>query len=210
MIETNRKVDIRVIKTKKAIREAVLQLLGDKTIDDISITELAEVAQINRKTFYNYYQHPYQILDELEGELAEEFVSAINASDWDDWYDGQSFDFHKIFSCVTRSVQENKETYRHLLKIKKTSDIMVKIENRLKVEAIEYFSRYLNIDKEFIVMIMEYVISGMFGVYRKWFSDGQQVPADEVAKNIGIISLGGINALLQAYNIDIKLGSLEF
>ena len=80
MIEANRKVDIRVIKTKKALREAVLQLLGDKTIDEISITELAEVAQINRKTFYNYYQHPYQILDELETELAEEFVAAINAS----------------------------------------------------------------------------------------------------------------------------------
>ena len=59
-------------------------------------------------------------------------------------------------------------------------------------------------------MIVEYVISGMFAVYRKWFSDGQQIPADEVAKKIGIISLGGINALFQAYNIDIKLGSLEF
>ena len=204
MIETNRKVDIRVIKTKKAIREAVLQLLGDKTIDDISITELAEVAQINRKTFYNYYQHPNQILDELETELAEEFVAAINASDWDDWYDGQSFDFHKIFSCVTRSVQENKETYRHLLKIKKTSDIMIKIENRLKIEAIEYFSQYLNVDQEFIVMIMEYVISGMFAVYRKWFSDGQRVSAEEVSKKLGVMSIACVNALMDTYNIDLK------
>ena len=204
MIETNRKVDIRVIKTKKAIREAVLQLLGDKTIDDISITELAEVAQINRKTFYNYYQHPYQILDELEAELAEDFVAAINASDWDDWYDGHSFDFHKIFSCVTRSVQENKETYRHLLKIKKTSDIMVKIENRLKVEAIEYFSQYLNVDQEFIVMIMEYVISGMFAVYRKWFGDGQRVSAEEVSKKLGVMSIACVNALMDTYNIDLK------
>ena len=204
MIETNRKVDIRVIKTKKAIREAVLQLLGDKTIDDISITELAEVAQINRKTFYNYYQHPYQILDELEAELAEEFVAAINASDWDDWYDGHSFDFHKIFSCVTRSVQENKETYRHLLKIKKTSDIMIKIENRLKIEAIEYFSQYLNVDQEFIVMIMEYVISGMFAVYRKWFSDGQRVSADEVSKKLGVMSIACVNALMDTYHVDLK------
>ena len=204
MLETNRKMDIRVIKTKKAIRESVLQLLSEKTIDEISITELAQVAQINRKTFYNYYQNPHQILDELENELAEEFVAAVNASDWPDWYDGENFDFHKIFSCITKSVQENKETYRYLLKIKKTSDIMIKIENRLKVEAIEYFSKYLNIGEDFIVMIMEYVISGMFAVYRKWFNDGQLVPAEEVSKKIGVMSIAGVNALLDAYHVNIK------
>ena len=204
MLESNRKTDIRVIKTKKAIRESILQLLGEKPIDEISITELAQVAQINRKTFYNYYQTPHQILDELENELAEEFVCAVNASDWVDWYDGQNFDFHKIFSCITRSVQENRETYRYLLRIKKTSDIMIKIENRLKIEAIEYFSQYWSLGDDFISMIMEYVISGMFAVYRKWFNDGQQVPAEEVSKKIGIMSIAGVNALLDAYNVDIE------
>ena len=204
MLESNRKTDIRVIKTKKAIRESILQLLSEKPIDEISITELAQVAQINRKTFYNYYQAPHQILDELENELAEEFVCAVNASDWVDWYDGQNFDFHKIFSCITRSVQENRETYRYLLRIKKTSDIMIKIENRLKIEAIEYFSQYWRLGDDFISMIMEYVISGMFAVYRKWFNDGQQVPAEEVSKKIGIMSIAGVNALLDAYNVDIE------
>ena len=175
--------------------------MSEKTIDEISITELSQVAQINRKTFYNYYQNPNQILDELENELAEEFVNAVNASDWIDWYDGSNFDFHKIFSCITKSVQENRETYRYLLKIRKTSDIMIKIETRLKVEAIEYFSKYLDIGEDFIVMIMEYVISGMFAVYRQWFQDGQQTPADEVAKKIGIMSIGGVNALLDCYGI---------
>ena len=203
MLEANRKMDIRVIKTKKAIREGVLQLLGEKTIDEISITELAQIAQINRKTFYNYYQSPHQVLDELENELAEEFVNAVNASDWDDWYDGSNFDFHKIFTCVTRSVQENRETYRYLLKIRKTSDIMIKIENRLKVEAIEYFSKYWDVGEDFIVMIMEYVISGMFAVYRKWFSDGQQVPTEEVAKKIAIMSINAVNALLDTYDVNV-------
>ena len=53
-------------------------------------------------------------------------------------------------------------------------------------------------------MIMEYVISGMFAVYRKWFSDGQKVPAEEVSQKIGVMSIGGVNALFDAYNVDIK------
>jgi AcrR family transcriptional regulator len=208
MLETNRKVDIRVIKTKKAIREGVLQLLSEKTIDDISITELAQISQINRKTFYNYYQNPHQVLDELESELVEEFVCAINASDWEDWYDGKNFDFHKIFSCVTKSVQENRETYRYLLKIRRTSDIMIKIENRLKVEAVEYFSKYMDVPHEFVEMVMEYVISGMFAVYQKWFHDGQQVPAEEVSKKIGVMSVAAVNGLFDYYNVNIA--RLEF
>ena len=80
---------------------------------------------------------------------------------------------------------------------------MIKIENRLKVEAIEYFSKYWNVGEDFIVMIMEYVISGMFAVYRKWFSDGQQVPAEEIAKKIGIMSISAVNALLDTYDVNI-------
>ena len=56
MEQKTKKVDIRIIKTRKFIREAVLRLLSQKKIEEISITELAEEAQINRKTFYNYYQ----------------------------------------------------------------------------------------------------------------------------------------------------------
>ena len=93
MLDTS-KTDIRVIKTKKAIRDASLFLLSKKNIDDISITELANTAQINRKTFYNYYQNIYQVIDEIENETVEKFASAIKSTDW---YNGNEFDFRKVF-----------------------------------------------------------------------------------------------------------------
>jgi AcrR family transcriptional regulator len=193
-----------LFNTRRSIGTAFITPLGRKQFEQVTVQNILDDALVNRKTFYNYYQSPHQVLDELENELAEEFVNAVNASDWDDWYDGNNFDFHKIFTCVTRSVQENREIYRYLLKIRKTSDIMIKIENRLKVEAVEYFSKYLDVSEEFIVMIMEYVISGMFAVYSKWFSDGQQVPAEEVAKKIGIMSISAVNSLLDAYDVNIN------
>ena len=204
MYDEHHKVDIRVIKTKKAIREGVLRLLSEKPIDEISITELAQEAQINRKTFYNYYQSPHQVLDELESEIVEEFVNAVNASDWHDWYDGQDFDFRKIFSCITSSVQKNRDIYRYLLNIRQTSDIMIKIENRLKVEALEYFLRYLDVGSELMEMLLDYVISGMFSVYRKWFRSGQQEPAEVIVEKIGVLSIGAANAFFGRYQLDVK------
>ena len=55
MENKTKSVDRRVIKTKRAIRNAFAKLMVEKDINDITIIELAEAADINRKTFYNYY-----------------------------------------------------------------------------------------------------------------------------------------------------------
>ncbi|MBQ9794006.1 MAG: hypothetical protein IJW34_03570 [Clostridia bacterium] len=46
------KIDRRIIKTKRAIAVALLQLLSEKPLEEITITELTLKADINRKTFY--------------------------------------------------------------------------------------------------------------------------------------------------------------
>ena len=79
MEQKTKKVDIRIIKTRKFIREAVLRLLSQKKIEEISITELAEEAQINRKTFYNYYQSVSDVVEEIENDTVEKFVLAIKS-----------------------------------------------------------------------------------------------------------------------------------
>ena len=144
MEKNGKKIDIRIIKTKNAIREAALTLLSEKNIEDISITELAERAKINRKTFYNYYQSIYQVIDEIENEAVEKFVSSVKESDW---YDGETLDFDKLFLSITESVRDNMEFFGHLLNISKTSRLIVKIETRLKEKSKNYFSRYLDIAK---------------------------------------------------------------
>lgn len=206
MEKANKKPDIRIIKTKKAIREATLRLLSQKTIEDISVTELAAEAQINRKTFYNYYQSVYQVIEEIENEAVEKFVSAIKATDW---YNGEDLDFDKLFLCVTEAVNDNMEFFGYLLNISKTSRLIVKVEARLKEKGRAYFARYLDIDEELIALAMDYVISGMFSVYRKWYQTGKKLPVDVLAKNVGVMSLGTVNAMLEEYSLDTKKLSLK-
>ena len=50
MEEKNKPVDRRVLKTKRAIRNAFAKLMAEKDINDITIIELAETADINRKS----------------------------------------------------------------------------------------------------------------------------------------------------------------
>jgi len=59
MREPAKKIDRRVVKTKKAIHNAFAKLLTEKELNDITISDIAELADINRKTFYNYYAGIY-------------------------------------------------------------------------------------------------------------------------------------------------------
>ena len=54
MEKVQKPVDRRVLKTKRAIRNAFAKLMVEKDINDITVMELSETADINRKTFYNY------------------------------------------------------------------------------------------------------------------------------------------------------------
>ena len=49
--------DRRVLRTKKNIRQAFLHLLSEKSLSQITVKELSDLADINRKTFYMYYSN---------------------------------------------------------------------------------------------------------------------------------------------------------
>lgn len=80
MEPANRKSDLRIIKTKRAIHTAFAELLTEKDMDDITVTDIASRAIINRKTFYNNYRGVYELVDELENEVIRTFDTAMQRS----------------------------------------------------------------------------------------------------------------------------------
>ena len=49
--------DMRVVKSKKAIRDALFNILAYKPINKITVKEISDAAGINRKTFYAHYNN---------------------------------------------------------------------------------------------------------------------------------------------------------
>lgn len=73
-------MDIRVIRTKKMINDALLELLTKKPIERITPTELCRKATINRNTFYSHYKSPAEVLDGIENDLLAAVDESINDS----------------------------------------------------------------------------------------------------------------------------------
>ena len=57
--------DPRMRRTRQLLQGALLQLLGSKSFDDISVQDIAEAATVNRATFYDHYTDKFALLEAL-------------------------------------------------------------------------------------------------------------------------------------------------
>ena len=70
----HKKTDLRVIRTKKSIRDAFYAMILEMDYQDITIKELTNRAMINRNTFYLHYETIDALFDELVDELSQLFI----------------------------------------------------------------------------------------------------------------------------------------
>ena len=61
--------DARTTKTDEAVRNALLELLGDKRLPDITMAELARHAHVSRSTLYAHYDNVYSLFRTLVAEF---------------------------------------------------------------------------------------------------------------------------------------------
>ncbi|WP_052118945.1 TetR-like C-terminal domain-containing protein [Bifidobacterium callitrichos] len=67
-------MDRRTRRTRLLLQEALLRLLADKPLNRITVTELTELADVNRVTFYAHYHDVYDMFDQLRLDLIEMYT----------------------------------------------------------------------------------------------------------------------------------------
>ena len=70
-------MDRRVKYTKDIIKSTFIELLKEKEINKISVSELCNKADINRATFYRYYIDIYDLLEKIEQDLILELKEML-------------------------------------------------------------------------------------------------------------------------------------
>lgn len=74
-------MDLRVKKTKNSIINAFLELRSQKSLEKITVKELAELAMINKATFYLHYRDIYDLSESLELEVTQNIVQNLTSTD---------------------------------------------------------------------------------------------------------------------------------
>jgi AcrR family transcriptional regulator len=69
--------DLRIRRTKAALREALIDLISEKGFDAVTVGDIAERAMINRATFYRHCQDKYELVASIFQETVDTLISDL-------------------------------------------------------------------------------------------------------------------------------------
>ena len=186
-------MDKRVMKTRKAIHSALTMLLAKKPIEEITVTELAEAAEINRKTFYNYYSSVYMVAEEMEDEIVERFEETLRKID----FDALLKDPVTTFNTLARLITSDLDFYENILTNRNQISFLQKIITSLKQRIRLLYFNPNSPDSELEDYMLEYIVSGLVSVYQKWFTSGRKTDIEALSRYISMLAVCGIKEVLR-------------
>ena len=194
MENKTKSVDRRVIKTKRAIRNAFAKLMVEKDINDITIIELAEAADINRKTFYNYYSGVYQVIEDIENDIIQSYERLLGNVQFKQSMAAP----YTLFERFSRLINMDPEFFGYLLTMNGNTALITRIMRLLKDKTREVMVAQVDIEEYKDDIMIDFILSGMLSVYQHWFASDKAVPPDEVAQIISTMSFSGFNGVISA------------
>lgn len=116
-----KKVDLRIIKTKKNLYEGLLNLMKERTFEEIKVSDICNKALTNRSTFYDHFSDKYELLDslinDLENDLLEKLEENVNYSNAKEYY-------MQMIEIFFDHISNNINVYSSILKKNNNSIVM--------------------------------------------------------------------------------------
>lgn len=183
-MSTTGKEDLRIQRTKEAIRKTFEEMILEMDYEQISIKELAERARINRKTFYLHYNTLDDLLREMQNEMAQSFIKRTEGLERPRDMDKITREF---FLCSEELGKLGERltcsgNYKYISR-KITNDIMNQTWKS------DLGSPYIQ------NIIMTYVAQSTLEIYKQWVADGKKIPLEDIIKIATKLICNGVNGL---------------
>lgn len=186
------KADRRILKTKKAIYEALVELMQKKKLNSITVTELAAQADINRKTFYTYYSTVNDVLDEGINELITSLKDLLCAMS----EDYNMFSPQTLFAFLN-TIMSDADIARDLFASDNGSLLFNRLQKALQETLLkELVNRdiKMNVPSEQYPLISSFVAGGMVSAYYEWITNPDGITLDEMARTLTTLIISGVHA----------------
>jgi len=168
-------LDRRQKKTKLAIENALLDLMQNKPLNAITVSELSERADINRKTFYNHYDSIEQVLEGINQKMWGIILDALPEK----ITINNEIEIYHLLLDLTQQLEPHKEILRQ---VSRTSNNFSFTEY-FKEQLLPYFERNLlsyHINPAITPFMNSYIFSGISSLYYEWL-DNNALDASQIA-----------------------------
>ena len=194
------KTDRRVERTRSAIINAFKEMIIEKDFKQITIKELAERADINRKTFYLHYESMEEILFDLSIELSDQIFESLNDRDF---FNPDCYDINILVECIDGIINSNYELTRKIISSDSYRFFSRNIRDLVKDSFIRKIRGKIKVNEYIMNLVSDYVASGFAKVLKDWFEDPGDLSSHDIAQLISALIYNGIMGVLN-YSLVIK------
>lgn len=166
------KRDRRLLRTKKAIISALIELLTEKDLSEITVTELTERAEINRKTFYLHYDR----IEDIITDFGEDVLNYTEKLLRDHVERIGRIDVAVLFGAIDTALTENLEFFRMFVR---SGAYQIFINSKVKGDYVKSLrasmALYFNGGVLLSPYVIEFIVSGVTAMYICWLETDMPV-----------------------------------
>jgi hypothetical protein len=168
------KDDRRIVKTKRALWEALAKLMLEKELYKITIKELTGKANIHRSTFYTHYEDVYDLYNQLENVVIDGLSTVI--------IDNQFNSYKSLFKAVVDYVYDNSKSYYMILNKNRNHSFRDRISDFLEKKYLDdWLEETLQGEvKEEWRFLVKYHIHGCLAIVSHWAENNYTYPKNEL------------------------------
>ncbi len=124
----NSGVDRRIIKTRNALHNAMIELLKTTRLEDMTVTMLCNEAKISRSAFYDHYSVPEDCFNEIAMEMNEKIVEQFQKND--------IVSFEEFIELYFQAIKEHQAIFQTLF--------AMDTQNPALQQSLEFYENYLH------------------------------------------------------------------
>ncbi len=146
-------MDLRIQKTRAAIKKAFLDLRRKKPIEKITVTELSKLAEINKATFYLHYSDIYSLAEEIEDDAIDTLLENIQGLN--KFMDDPQKHTAELYSAFMK----NRKMLNSIFSGSRHGNFANKIEQRIKARL---YAEYPGLHTRYNDIVLTFIIQGAF------------------------------------------------
>lgn len=184
--------DRRIRKTKKQLRQGLTELLEEKSAKDITVRELSERVDLNRGTFYLHYKDIFDMIEQIEMEMFENFNKVVNKHS----LESLNREPLPMFIDIFRFVAENADMCKVLIGkngdmafVNRLKDL---VKNRCFRDWVELYNTGKSQNFEYCY---SFIVSGCIGLLQNWVEGGLKESPEHMASLAGVMIMAGLKVL---------------
>lgn len=182
------KTNTRVKITKTIFRNALLELLKEKPIHSVTVTELCQKAEMNRGTFYAYYSIPDDVLAEIEDNFINDCNEIVSKK--------PGVDVYSFLPTVYTYMKDNIETLKILIGENSSPRFRDRIrDNAYQNTLVRWREKYPNIRDNDFEFIFDTVYTGGGENLIKWIEGCYDFGLKELVRRSNMILSYCVDAL---------------